>query len=238
MTMAAERRSSPLIVGGGAAVVALLVLVLFTSGGTDESPPVGQPPQPPPPVASPPSSAPPPAAAAPASPQGLRLYGVAGAGAIIGMPDGRQRLIPVGRDVLPGLTLASVGIDHALLRSPAATYRLGFDGIAAGGDAAAAGPAALARDVAALREETLRYRLGLAPITEDGRIIGHEVRARAEMPALVRAGLRPGDVIRRINGSEFTGEQLEELAWTMANSSEVTFEIIRDSRPTRLALAR
>ncbi|MGQ0661016.1 MAG: hypothetical protein ACT4N3_09125, partial [Sphingosinicella sp.] len=138
------------------------------------------------------------------------------------MPDGAQRLIPVGRDVLPGLTLASVGVDHAVLRSSTATYRLGFDGVAAG----QAGPAEPGQgqphgDQAALRVETLRYRMGLQPVTTDGRVTGHIVRAGASMPALERAGLRPGDVIRRVNGSEFNGEQLEELAWTMANSNEV-----------------
>ena len=60
----------------------------------------------------------------------------------------------------------------------------------------------------------------------------------ASLPLLERAGLRPGDVIVRVNGSQFDQERLEELAWTLANSDAVTFEIERDGRPQRLAIAR
>ncbi len=236
--MPGERRSSPLIVGGGAAIAALLALFIFLRSGSDEPPAVSPPPPPaPPPAASPPAATTPLPAAAPASPQGLRLFGVAGAGAIIGMPDGSQRLVAIGRDVLPGLTLASVAVDHALLRSSTATYRLGFDGIAAGAEGAAP-PAPLAPDVAANRAETTRYRLGLAPVRTEGRVTGHVVRPGIPMPALERAGLQPGDVILRVNGSQLNEEQREELAWTLANSSDVTFEIERDGRPMRLALSR
>jgi hypothetical protein len=115
-------------------------------------------------------TAPSPATLAPASPQGLRLHGVGGAGAIIGLPDSGQRLIPVGRDVLPGLTLASVGVDHAMLRSLAGTFRLGFDGVTAGQAESATAPTAAPGDAAALRVETLRYRMGLQPVTTGGRV--------------------------------------------------------------------
>jgi hypothetical protein len=235
--MRAERRSSPLVVGGGTAIAALLALALFTGGDPVEqaaSTPPSAPSPPPVPVAP---ASPPPAVAS-SSPDGLRLHGVAGAGAIIGLPDGGQRLIPIGRDVLPGLALASVGVDHALLRSSTATYRLGFDGVAAGATGVVpAGPAS-APDAAALRRETVRYRLSLAPVSADGRVVGHRLRVGADAPALARAGLRPGDVIRRVNGAAFNGEQLEELAWTIANSSEVTFEIERQGVPMSAALMR
>lgn len=212
----------------------MLALILFL-GGDQEETAVDMPapvPPPPAPVAPAPPAGP---VAAAASPEGLRLHGVAGAGAIIGLPDGGQRLIAIGRDVVPGLALASVGVDHAVLRSSTASYRLGFDGVASG---PAAAPAAPARDVAGLREETLRNRLSLAPVSENGRVVGHQLRAGAQVPALARAGLRSGDVIRSVNGAQFTAEQLEELAWTMANSSEVTFDIERQGRPLRLALSR
>ncbi len=238
MMTRAEPRSSRLIVGGGAAVAALLALIIFT-GGTDGTPPVSPAaPRTPPPIVPATAAHPSSAAPAPAPPQGLRLYGVGGAGAIIGLPDGGQRLIAIGRDVLPGLALASVGVDHAILRSGTTTYRLGFDGVTADAAGPATAPPAPAGDVAALRAETQLYRLSLAPIAADGRVVGHQVRAGADIPALARAGIRPGDVIRRVNGAEFNGEQLEELAWTMANSSEVTFEISREGRPMRLATAR
>lgn len=145
-------------------------------------------------------------------------------------------MFAIGREVRPGLVLTGVGVDHALLQAGPTTYRLGFDGVAAAGSGAA--PGAAPAGSAALREETLRYRLALAPVTEDGRLAGHTVRDAAAVPALARAGLQAGDVIRRINGSEFNGEQLEELAWTLANSSEVRFEITRNGQPLQLTMAR
>jgi type II secretory pathway component PulC len=236
-TMPAERRSSPLIVGGGAALAVLLLLVIF--GRDSDDPPPADPPAPQP--ASPsvaPLAVAPPSAAPAASPEALRLYGVAGAGAIIGVPDGGQRLFPIGRDVLPGLTLVSVGVDHAMLRSSAGTYRLGFDGVTAGQAAPAAAPSRPQGIEAAVRDETLRYRHGLAPVAEGGRVTGHVVRAGTPMPALERAGIRPGDVILRVNGSQLNEEQREELAWTLVHSSEVRFEIVRAGQPMSLTLAR
>jgi hypothetical protein len=233
-----ERRSSPLIVGGGAGV-ALLLLAYLLFGGGEGAPPVVAPdpaPAPPPPPSA--AALPPPAApSAPvASTDGLRLHGVAGAGAIIGTADGVQRFVAVGREVRPGLVLAGVGVDHALLRAGATTYRLGFDGIAVAGAAPAAAPAA--NGDTALREETLRYRLALAPVSSGGRVTGHSVRDGASLPALARAGIRPGDVIQRVNGAEFDAERLEELAWTIANTDHTTFEIMRDGQQVQLTLAR
>lgn len=220
-----------LLIGGGAVIGLLFLVLLFGSGGDEPLPPVAAPALPPPPVESVVPIAATPAAPA-ASPQGLKLYGLTGMGAIIGPDGGDQRLIVVGREVIPGVLLAAVRIDHAVLRSSSGDHRLGFDGVSAAGASPQA--AAAPSGDAALREETLRYRLGLAPRREGG----HVVRSGASLPALERAGLRPGDVILRVNGSGFDQERLEELAWTLANSDGVTFEIERAGRPMSLAIAR
>lgn len=237
-TTTPERRSSPVIVWGGAAVALLLLLYLLFGRGENEAPapaPVTPPGPAPTAVQVPAPSAPTPPSAPSASVEGLRLHGVAGAGAIIGVGDGSQRLIAIGREVRPGIVLVGVGVDHALLRAGAMTYRLGFDGIAAAGDTA---PSAQPSGTAALREETLRYRLALAPVTSGGRVTGHVVRDGANVPALARAGIRSGDVIQRVNGAEFDAERLEELAWTMANTDRTTFEIVRDGQPVQLTFSR
>lgn len=225
-----------MIVWGGAAVALLLLLYLLFGRGEGEAPAPVTPSAPaPPPASAPAPAAPALAPAASASIEGLRLHGVAGAGAIIGTGDGGQRLVAIGREVRPGIVLAGVGVDHALLRAGATTYRLGFDGIAAAGGTA---PAAAPSGAAALREETLRYRLALAPVTSGGRVNSHVVRDGANVPALARAGIRPGDVIQRVNGAQFDAERLEELAWTLANSDRTTFEIMRDGQTVQLTLAR
>ena len=64
----------------------------------------------------------------------------------------------------------------------------------------------------------MRYRLGLAPRRAGGRVTGFTVRSNVEMPALARAGIRPGDVIVGVNGSVFDEERMQELAWQIANS--------------------
>ncbi len=191
------------------------------------------------PVAAPPALISPPAplpVEGPAAPviaptvsaDGLRLHGVTGAGAIIGSADGRQRLVAIGRDVLSGLTLAEVHSDHVLLRTARGDIRLDFTGTAT---VAAASPVP-AR--AAERDENLRYRLGLVPYRVNGRVVGHEVRSGAELPALAAAGIRPGDVILSVNGSRLDRERAAELAWTLANSDRVEFEIERGGRPMQL----
>jgi general secretion pathway protein C len=229
--MPAERRR--LLILGGIAGLLVLVLAYMMLAGPEVPPATPSPPPPPPPVAAAPPPAPPPVAPA-ASPEGLRLHGVTGAGAIIAMPDGNQRLVRLGRDVLPGLKLEQVRLDHALLRSAAGAFRLDFTGVtAAGAPAVPVQPAAA--DEAAQREETLRYRLGLEPRRVGERIASHVVRPGANLPVLQRAGLRPGDVILRVNGSQLDEERLAELAWTIANSERVEFEIERDGRPMRLA---
>ena len=88
----------------------------------------------------------------------------------------------------------------------------------------------------AQREEALRYRLGLAPRRAGGRVTGFTVRSNVEMPALARAGIRPGDVITGVNGSVFDEERMQELAWQIANSDRVIFEVERGGSRLRLAL--
>lgn len=219
--------------GGGAVIVALLVFLLFRSGDSSEPAPVDIVPQ----QAQP---APPPAAAMAAPPQTdasqLRLFGVMGAGAVLGFADGSQRYVPIGRDVLPGLRLVRVEVRHAVLQSAGGEIRLGFDGVAAA-PAAPPGQAATApTGEAALREETTRYRLGLAPRTQSGRVTGFAVRPGADLPALARAGIRPGDVIVSVNGSTFDEERMLELAWQLANSTRAEFEVERGGRRVRMAL--
>lgn len=226
-----------------AAALAIVVLITLLMRGRGGDAPASDPAVPvaatalspavPAPVAAPVPSIPPADAAQ------LKLYGLLASGAVIGYPNGGQRLVPVGREALPGLTLVRVEQTHAVFQSAAGEVRLGFDGVA---QASAAPGAAAAAPVpageAGQREETLRYRLGLAPRMANGRVTGYTVRPNVEMPALARAGIQPGDVITGVNGSQLNEEQLQELAWTIANSTETRFEIERGGRRFQLTLPR
>ena len=200
-------------------------------------------PAPPPPAASAVPAAPPPLpqpAAAPSplpSLEGLRLHGLAGRGAIIGDADGHQRFYAVGREIRPGLSVARVEQSHVILAVGDAEVRLRFDGAVQATPPPA--QAALQPEQAgaeALREETLGYRLGLAPRQVGGRVAGYVVRPDARLPTLERAGIRAGDVIVGVNGSGFDEERLLELAWQMANSDRTEFEVERGGRRIRVAL--
>jgi type II secretory pathway component PulC len=244
MAQSLSLREKRLIQAAGILIILFLLYLLLLRGGSDpvipvtriESPPAPQPISPtvPQPVAV---AMPPPAPVADIT--GLRLHGLLASGAVIAFPSGRQRLVLVGRDALPGLTLRRIEQNQAVFDSAAGgEVRLGFDGpVQAAPGAPAAAPASPVAG-GAQREEALRYRLGLAPRRVGGRVTGFTVRANVEMPALARAGIRPGDVITGVNGSVFDEERMQELPWQIANSTRVEFEVERGGRRLRLALAR
>jgi general secretion pathway protein C len=232
--MAAETRRG-LVLGGGALIILLLLYILLR--GSPEPLPEVEPvaPSTPPPVVA----APTPEPVAPVQPPGdiatLRLYGLLASGAVLGFPDGSQRLIPIGREALPGLTLKRIEQHAAIFDSGGGEVRLGFDGAAQAAVAHAAPPAP-ASSSSAERDETLRYRLGLAPRRVGGRVDGFTVRPGADMPALARAGIQPGDVILGVNGGHLDEERMLELAWQIANSEQTVFEVERGGRRMRLSL--
>lgn len=210
-----------------AAGLVALILILFSWWRQG---PVLPRPAPPPAVQAPPPVAAPATAPAPAPDlSGLRLHGLLVSGAIIGFADGRQRLVLIGREALPGLMLRRIEQSHAVLASAGGEARLGFDG------PAVAAPAAPPGELAG-REDALRYRLGLAPRRLGGRVTGFTVRRGADLPALGRAGIRPGDTILRVGGSELDEERMLELAWTIANSPRLEFEVERHGRRIRMTL--
>lgn len=232
---------------GATAAAGLLVaiaLLWLLSGGDPASP------RAPPEAAAAPAQQPAPSAPAPPAAElapvppdlaGLRLHGLLASGAILGFADGSQRLVPIGREALPGLALRRIEQGHAVFASAAGgEVRLGFDGPAQAqaspATAAAAATPGIAAAEAAQREETLHYRLGLAPRRIGGYVRGFTVRPGADLPSLARAGIRPGDTILTVGGSVLDEERMLELAWTIANSPRLDFEVERGGRRLRLAL--
>jgi hypothetical protein len=141
--MLPEARDRRALLWGGA-VIAVLLLYLLLRGG-DSGPPAE--PVPPEMVATTPTpeqaetyAAPvqpsvvsaqvavAPVAAAPATDASqLRLFGLLSRGAVIGMADGTQRFVPIGREIVPGVTLRAVDVHQAILSTPSGEVRLGFD---------------------------------------------------------------------------------------------------------------
>jgi general secretion pathway protein C len=194
------------------------------------------------PAASAPAAAPEATPAPAPSLDGLRLHGLLGGGAIIAFPDGRQRFVRLGSNVLPGLRLDRIEPDGAYLRADAGESVLRFAGMdeTIRSDAPAAGTmtsATAGPPMPPRSEETLRYRLGLEPRRADGRIRGYAVRPGAAMPALQRAGLRAGDVLLMVNGQTFdSDEKVMELAGEIAGSYTAEFEFERAGKRMRASL--
>jgi general secretion pathway protein C len=139
----------------------------------------------------------------------------------------------VGKDYRPGLRLASVGVDYAVLHNGAQPIRLELSRFAAGG---ASKPAAALPAEAEQRLEAAVLRHVLKPVMANGRIGGFALRPGESLSQLSRAGLQPGDVITSVNGSQLDEERMSELAWQMGNSSKTEFVFVRNGKRMRSSL--
>jgi general secretion pathway protein C len=172
--------------------------------------------------------------------QGVMGGGPGGGAAIIAFPDGSHRLVRVGREFLPGVTLKEVALRHVILATAGGDMRLEFNkaAVSAGGGAtpAAAGPQG--GEEARRQRETLEFRTGLAPRKENGRITGFAVRPGARLGVLQRAGLQPGDVIVAVNGQAFESEEkVLELSGELAGSYTAEIDYLRGGKPMKASIA-
>jgi type II secretory pathway component PulC len=196
--VAAPRTNTPkewaLAIGGGLALSAGLVWVL--RGGGDEAPPASLPPPPPPVIASPPPSV----AAAVSAPSDLALAGLRAGpdgGMAIVVAGGKQYLLRPGRALPGGIKLLRVEPGRAILAGPSGEMVLAFADAAP----AMAGPSAPPGG------DPTPWRLALSPLREQGRLVGWRLNSLAGLPALARAGLKPGDVLLSANGAELISEE-------------------------------
>ncbi len=197
--MAARRTNTPkewaLAIGGGLVLSAGLVWVL--RGGGDETAPAPLPPPPPVPVTAAP---PPPPAAAVSAPPDLALAGLRAGpdgGMAIVVAGGKQYLLRPGRALPGGIKLLRVEPGRAILAGPSGEMVLAF---------ADAAPA-MARPSAPPGGDPTPWRLALSPLREQGRLVGWRLNSLAGLPALARAGLKPGDVLLSANGAELISEE-------------------------------
>ena len=76
----------------------------------------------------------------------------------------------------------------------------------------------------------------LKPVMANNRIGGYVLKPGESLPQLVRAGLRPGDVIMSVNGSQLDEERMSELAWQMGNAAKTEFVFMRSGKKMRAIL--
>lgn len=239
MRAAEPRQTTPrewaVAIGGGLALAAALVAVLR---GDDAAPvaapatpalvqPAAAPPPLPAPSPLPPSETP--SAVAPK----LVLRGIVqragGAAAVIETGDGRQRLVRVGGQVVPGVRLEQVMRNSVELAIGSTRQMLRFDGAAAPAEPAA--PAA-PPGVGVLAGTVNAYRLGMEATRKGGRVRGFAVIDTARLPLLQQAGLRPGDVVLAVNGAPLVSEEkLMELPNEVAGAYSVVISFERGGQP-------
>ena len=184
---------------------------------------------------------------------GLTLYGVnlneatGGGSAIIAGEDGVQSSYAVGDEIAPGVTLAGIAFDHVLLDRGGARETLFLD---QSGEAAVAAPAtalpaptpevSTASGVSASGEMSpaaLKAGVGFAPRAEDGRITGLVVQPQGDGAAFRAAGLRPGDVIRGVNGRPIgSAGDAAALANQLVPGARISLEVERGASVVPVAI--
>jgi type II secretory pathway component PulC len=76
---------------------------------------------------------------------------------------------------------------------------------------------------------------GIAPVLEDGRVVGLQITRLPEGTLLSDAGLRAGDVITRINGTEIDGMATLVSLWPrLQGASELRAVVLRNGQPQSL----
>jgi general secretion pathway protein C len=242
MPDAATRR---IALGGALAIAG--ALLFYSLAESDEPPPA----DPTPPPAATPSVD---TSAMPASPalakplptpaEGLVLYGIAGGGpgglaAVIGPSAGGQRLVKVGRDYRPGLTLKEVGPDHAVLTIAGIDTRLELYRYAGPASAPATASLRTAAPFAGGQGTMDKAALlaGMSPQRQGDRIKGFTLKSGAGLAPLLKAGLRQGDVLVAVNGQAFdSSEKLLELPAEIAGAYTAEFEYERNGKRLKASL--
>lgn len=180
---------------------------------------------------------------------GLTLHGVnineatGGGSAIIASEDGVQTSYGVGEEIAPGVVLAGVAFDHVLLDRGGVRETLFLD---QSGEAPVAAPATPPQPAAPSVEPVpgdelspagLKAGVAFAPRSEGGRVTGLTVQPQGDGATFRAAGLRPGDVIRGINGRPIASAgDAAALAGQFPPGARLSLEVERGAAVVPIAI--
>lgn len=153
------------------------------------------------------------------------------AGAILSGPDGVQKAVRPGEAVSEGVVLAEVGEDHVILVQGRARTRLEFPAAPPPSFAPPSAQPAVSAGTPSPEgsANAATYETALRPVQSQGVVEGYVWRPGTEGGILAAAGLRPGDVLLRINGTPFDRqERFGELAADVAAGRAVDIEYRRN----------
>ena len=178
---------------------------------------------------------------------GTRMDEAMGRGsAIIAGPDGLQKSIAIGEEIVPGVTLKSVAFDHVVLDRGGAAEDLFLDqsgGAApvspdAPAGAPAANPVTLPGSGAGISVQQLQSDIGFIPRLDGGRISGLVVRPQGTGATFRAAGLRDGDIITAIGGRPVTGQgDLDRVSADMAKGGTLSITVERGGQTLPIAIS-
>ena len=184
---------------------------------------------------------------------GTRIDEAMGRGsAILAGPDGVQKSISVGEEVIPGVVLKEVAFDHVSIDRGGAREDLFLD--QSGGAAPAAPPPAggtplTGTPVAAASQPRavpsggitaaqLQSDIGFIPRLDGGRISGLVVRSQGSGTAFRAAGLQDGDIVTAIAGRPVTGPgDVDRVAGEMAKGGTLAMTVERGGQTLPLTMS-
>lgn len=173
---------------------------------------------------------------------------------------GRTRVVAVGDSAfggrVTGVSAEAVTLDFGgeplVLRLPSAAQSLAAAPPAPASPAPAHSPgepAELATSTRSMDRVELQRRMGdeiprilaetaILPVMQDGRVVGVQLTRLPEGSLLTDAGLRAGDVISQINGTEIDGMGTLVGLWPrLQGASELRAVVARDGQPVTLVVS-
>lgn len=181
----------------------------------------------------------------------LTLFGVnlneasGGGSAILAGADGVQSSFAVGDEVMPGVKLAGVAFDHVLLDRGGARESLFIDQskpVDTASAELASAPSATLKATTSTAEtpsgellpQALQAGIGFAARSEGGKVTGLTVQPQGDGAVFRAAGLRPGDVIRSVNGRPVGAAA--DMAGQIAPGARLSLEVERGSAIVPVAI--
>ena len=180
---------------------------------------------------------------------GWQLFGVRVAGegssAILAKDKSSQSAYRPGDELAPGVVLERVEADHVTIRDGGIPRRLELPiaDIPAGSAAPAVSrlPSALPATATAavpvsVDPGQLLAQSGLKAVDEGGRVAGYTLMPQGDDSLVRAAGLKPGDVLLRVNGQPLAPGTFAESAAELQRDPRATIEFQRDGQPQSVTL--
>ena len=158
-------------------------------------------------------------------------------GAIVQTPDSRQGFFSVGDEIVEGVTLEEVHVDHVVINRRGVAETLFLRDEAARRERSeasrASGPSGiLPRSVS---RQTLAGNIPLEPVMEGDRLHGYRFSEGADYAMLAALGLRSGDVVTAINGRALADvDDLNGFFESLENGGQLTLSVSRGGLPLTL----